>query len=71
MAINCELHDFAKHSSSTTVLISYPAAFPDLSPKEPDNRVEVYLLIQCGRRDDVLYVDERFVFGQKAHLNDT
>jgi hypothetical protein len=38
--------------------------------KDPDNRVGVYPLVQRGRRDNVLYVDVRFVFGQRAHLSE-
>jgi hypothetical protein len=38
--------------------------------KDPDDRVEIYILVQCGRRDDVLYVDVCFVFDQRAHLSD-
>ena len=36
-----------------------------------DYRVQVNILMEITCRDHVLHVDERFVFGQRAHLSDT
>jgi len=35
------------------------------------DRVQVNILMEITCRDHVLHVDERFVFGQRAHLSDS